>query len=181
VLTKRFEDALVYACRAHATQRRKASDIPYVAHLLGVSGIVLEYGGSEDEAIAALLHDVVEDQGGQPRLDEIRNEFGDFVGDIVAHCTEPQDLPWKERKLAYIGQMEIAPSSAILVAAADKLHNARSFARDYRIFGEKLWRRFSKQNQLWFFREVLRVFESRGEHSALVAELRDAIRALDKL
>lgn len=184
MLTKRFEDALVYANDVHSEQRRKSSRVPYVAHLLQVAGIVLEYGGSEDEAIAALLHDVVEDQGGRPRLEEIRERFGANVATIVEACSEPFDHPlpaWRERKRAYIEKMRNASPSVVLVVGADKLHNATSLLRDHRRMDGKVWRTFSKQGTLWVYRELLKNLERTGHHPALVAELGDVVRALARL
>jgi (p)ppGpp synthase/HD superfamily hydrolase len=183
VLTKRFEDALLYAAQAHAAQQRKASQVPYVAHLLSVAGIVLEYGGTEDEAIAAVLHDVVEDQGGRPRLEALRAQFGTTVADIVESCSEPFDGPeleWRDKKLAYLEKLRAAPPSVVLVAAADKLHNATSLLRDHRRMGAKVWRTF-KQGTLWFYRRLLKALEAAGHHQALVSELRDAIRLLGRI
>ncbi len=141
----RFHDALSYASRLHAAQRRKGGQVPYVAHLLAVTAIVLEHGGNEDEAVAALLHDAVEDQGGAPRLAEIRARFGVVVADIVAGCTDADTTPkppWQERKDRYLAHLPAAGRSVQLVAAADKLHNLRSLIEDYRrsvkLFGSAL-------------------------------------------
>ena len=184
VLTKRFEDAVLYAAEAHANQQRKASRVPYLAHLLSVAAVVLEYGGTEDEAIAGVLHDVVEDQGGRPRLEDIQARFGPAVANIVERCSEPFEgpqLPWREQKTAYLEKMRDAPPSVVLVAAADKLHNATSLLRDHRQIGGKVWRTFSKQGTLWFYRDLLKIFEATGHHPALVGELRDAIRLLGRI
>lgn len=153
-LTERFEAALVYAAHLHAEQRRKRSSVPYVAHLLGVTSLVLEDGGDEDEAIAALLHDAVEDQGGLETLQEIKQRFGSEVAEIVDALTdaysEPK-LPWKGRKQAYISSIRSASPSAIRVSLADKVYNARATLSDIRREGEAGWRRFNggKEGTLW--------------------------------
>ncbi len=139
ILSERFEEALVYAARLHANQTRKGTDIPYIAHLLGVAGIVLEDGGSETEAIAALLHDAVEDQGGLKTLEDIRGIFGDAVAEIVLAVSDSYTHPkpaWRERKQAYIDSIHRASPSAIRVSLADKVYNARSTLEDVRREGE---------------------------------------------
>ncbi len=141
----RFSDALVYAAALHAQQRRKVSGEPYLAHLLAVAAIVMEYGGSEDEAIAALLHDAVEDQGGLPTREEIRRRFGETVAAIVDGCTDTAESPkppWRERKAAFLARLQDAPASVRRVVAADKLHNARSILREHRRLGEAIWGHF---------------------------------------
>jgi hypothetical protein len=143
LLTDRFGEALVYAERAHRAQTRKGTTIPYVAHLLAVASLVLEHGGGEDQAIAALLHDVVEDQGGAAAAAEIRARFGDRVADIVLACTDTEATPkppWRARKEAYVASVAGKSDDAILVTAADKLHNASAILEDYRVLGEALWR-----------------------------------------
>jgi (p)ppGpp synthase/HD superfamily hydrolase len=157
--TDRFYEALGFAAGLHAQQRRKGSDVPYIAHLLAVTAIVLEHGGSEDEAIAALLHDAVEDQGGPPMLAEIRARFGDNVAEIVAGCTDTDQVhkpSWRLRKERYIAHLRHAPFSVRFVSAADKLHNARSVLADYRQHGEALWPRFTgnRDGTLWYYRAV---------------------------
>jgi (p)ppGpp synthase/HD superfamily hydrolase len=144
-LTNRFSAALTFASQLHATQLRKGSGVPYAAHLLSVTGIVLQYGGREDEAIAALLHDAVEDQGGLPVLEKIRSRFGAEVAAIVEGCTDAYTNPkpaWRERKEKYIAHLQAASPSVRLVCAADKLDNIRAILQDYRIVGEEVWSRF---------------------------------------
>jgi len=144
-LSTRFEDALTFATRLHADQTRKGTTIPYISHLLAVTSIVLEQGGNEDEAIAALLHDAIEDQGGASTREEIRRLFGERVVEIVDGCTDAEVVPkppWRTRKEAYIAHLRDAPASVRLVSAADKLHNARAILADYRSVGESLWQRF---------------------------------------
>ncbi len=143
--TDRFAYALDYATRAHEEQMRKGSEIPYVSHLLAVAALVLEDGGDEDEAIAALLHDVVEDQGGEERLAAVEREFGPRVAAIVESCSDTLVMPkppWRERKAAYVAHLEEADPSAVRVSLADKVHNVRTIVIDYRRVGELLWERF---------------------------------------
>jgi (p)ppGpp synthase/HD superfamily hydrolase len=158
--TKAFEDALAYATRLHANQTRKGSDTPYISHLLAVAAIVLEHGGKEKEAIAALLHDAVEDQGGQATLVEIRRRYGKRVAGIVAACSDTDQLPkppWHERKEAYVKRLRSEPYSVRLVVAADKLHNARHLLSSYRVQGEDLWSHFKggREGTLWYYRAVV--------------------------
>ena len=165
----RFADALVYAHQVHDGQLRKGTGIPYVAHVLGVAAIALEYGAAEDEAIGALLHDAAEDGGGEPRLAEIRARFGDEVADIVLGCSDslvqnPEEkLPWRERKEAYLAHLATAGRSICLVSASDKLHNVRAITRDYRAHGDAIWSRFQGRRDatLWYYREVADLLASR--------------------
>ena len=157
---KDFESALKYASRLHAKQTRKGSDAPYVSHLLAVAAIVLEHGGTEKEGIAALLHDAVEDQGGQATLVEIRRRYGKRVAGIVAACSDTDQLPkppWHERKEAYVKRLRSEPYSVRLVVAADKLHNARHLLSSYRVQGEDLWPHFKggREGTLWYYRAVV--------------------------
>ena len=158
-LSPRFDDALSYASRLHAGQPRKGSDIPYIAHLLAVTAIVLDYGGTEDEAIAALLHDAIEDQGGAATRDEVRRHFGEQVVAIVDGCTDAETIPkppWRERKEAYVAHIGDASRSVRLVSAADKLHNVRSILADYRQVRDEVWKRFTgeRDGTLWYYRAV---------------------------
>ncbi len=183
--TRRFSEALVYATTIHARQRRKRSEVPYVAHLLSVAAIVLEHGGDEDEAIAALLHDAVEDQGGAPRLVEIVTRFGDNVGRIVAGCTDTEvdpKPPWRPRKEAYLARLSSADRSIQLVVAADKLHNVRSLAEDYRLCGEELWSRFNggRDGTLWYYRAVVPCLDQLHD-SPLRSQLDRAVQELEHL
>jgi (p)ppGpp synthase/HD superfamily hydrolase len=157
---KDFESALKFASRLHAKQTRKGSDAPYVSHLLAVAAIVLEHGGTEKEAIAALLHDAVEDQGGQATLVEIRRRYGKRVAGIVAACSDTDQLPkppWHERKEAYVKRLRSEPYSVRLVVAADKLHNVRHLLSSYRVQGEDLWSHFKggREGTLWYYRAVV--------------------------
>ena len=194
-LTERFSRAVDYARVLHAPDVRKGTTIPYLAHVIAVSSIVLENGGSEDQAIAALLHDAGEDHGGHARIDDIRKEFGDTVARIVEACSD--DLPavgeakrpWFDRKTEYIERLKHEDEDIVLVSAADKLHNVRAILSDYRRIGEKLWARFNtgRDGTLWYYRGLCEVIDVRLEGSApqLAAELHatldaltDAIRAL---
>jgi (p)ppGpp synthase/HD superfamily hydrolase len=184
-LGERFYDALVYAARLHATQRKKGSDAPYVAHLLGVTAIVLEHGGDEDQAIGALLHDAVEDQGGEARLEEIRGRFGGAVAEIVESCTDSFTTPkppWRERKEQYLAHLPEASGSAQLVSAADKLYNVRSIAEDFRAHGDAVWQRFKggRDGSLWYYREMVgRLDKLQG--TPLLDQLRRAVAELEDL
>jgi GTP pyrophosphokinase len=182
-LTRRFTDALAYATEVHAGQSRKGTSVPYVSHVLAVCSLVLEDGGGEDEAIAALLHDAVEDGGGQPRLEDIRRRFGDRVAEIVWACSDTDETPkppWKERKLRYIAHVRAAGPDARRVSCADKLHNARSILRDYRVLGERLWDRFSAsaEDNLWYYRELVEAFRQ-PDRSPLVVELERVVAELE--
>ena len=175
-LTARFDEALEYAAELHRTQTRKGGDIPYLGHLLSVASLVIEGGGTEDQAIAGLLHDAVEDQGGAPILAEIREKFGDDVASIVKECSDTDEVPkppWKSRKQAYITHLDDASEATILVSLADKVDNARAILRDHRVHGDELWQRFSQndpQEHLWYYESLLEVFKSRNE-TWLVDEL----------
>jgi GTP pyrophosphokinase len=184
-LSGRFRQALVYADELHETQRRKGSGAPYIAHLLGVAAIVLEHGASEDEAIAALLHDAVEDQGGPSTLAAIRLRFGPRVAEIVAGCTDADTVPkppWQERKEAYLAHLAAADEGVCLVCAADKLYNLRTIVADYRAIGEEIWPRFTagKSGTLWYYREVTRVLRQAWP-DALVEELARTVAELEQL
>jgi (p)ppGpp synthase/HD superfamily hydrolase len=187
-VTSRFHDALAYASQLHATQARKGAEIPYVAHLLAVASIVLEAGGSEDEAIAALLHDGPEDQGGEATLAEIRRRFGNVVAEIVAGCSdtlaEPKP-PWEERKRDYIAHLRRADASTLLVSAADKVHNARSTLRDLREFGPSVWERFSatREQTLTNYRQLIAAYADAPagdpRRAGLVRELRELVDGME--
>ncbi len=185
ILSARFTEALAYATELHAHQTRKGSGIPYIAHLLGVASLALEYGANEDEAIAALLHDAIEDQGGDATRAEIRRRFGDRITAIVDGCTDSDvspKPPWQERKQAYIAHIPGASASVRLVSAADKLYNARSIVRDYRRIGEAIWSRFhgGKSGTLWYYRSILEAFRQ-VEATPLVEELDLVIQELEQL
>ncbi|MFY9680657.1 MAG: HD domain-containing protein [Candidatus Sulfotelmatobacter sp.] len=182
-LGPRFLRAFNFAAEKHAGQTRKASRTPYIAHLMGVASLVLEFGGDEDMAIAALLHDVVEDCGGAPMLKEIRRKFGSRVAKIVDGCTDSDTdpkPPWRERKETYIRHLKSADAETRLVSAADKLNNVRSILSDYREVEESIWDRFSggREGTLWYYRALLEEF-LRGQPSRLARELELAVRELE--
>ena len=184
-ISDRFEEALILAVRLHADQTRKGTDIPYVAHLLAVASIVLEHGASEDEAIAALLHDAAEDQGGRATLEKVRDGFGDSVAEIVAGCTDSWTIPrppWRKRKETYIAHLRGASASVRLVSAADKLHNARTILADYRVLGESLWSRFNgrREGTLWYYRSLIEVLRDTGPAS-IVEELDRVASEIERL
>jgi (p)ppGpp synthase/HD superfamily hydrolase len=165
-LSRQFEKALVYATRAHGDQTRKKTGIPYIAHILGVTAIAMEYGANETEAIAALLHDAVEDCGGAKRLRDIERKFGNEVARIVEGCTDTDQTPkppWLERKKAYLAHVRHAPMPTKLVSASDKLHNVRAILMNYRKEGERLWSRFNagKQGALWYYRALVNAFSGK--------------------
>ncbi|HYH04185.1 MAG TPA: HD domain-containing protein [Bacillota bacterium] len=185
-LSSLFNEAFQYAARIHAEQPRKGSGIPYISHLMAVSALVIEHGGNENEAIAALLHDAVEDQGGVARLDEIRTQFGAEVAEIVAGCTDAWTEPkpaWQKRKEEYIQHLEKVTPSVLLVSAADKLHNARAILSDYREVGERLWERFTggKNGTMWYYRAMLAAYRKVGANRRLVEELERVVRELELL
>lgn len=183
-LTARFEEALIFAAHLHAAQRKKGTEIPYLAHLLAVASLVITHGGDEDEAIAGLLHDAVEDQGGKPTLDQIRTRFGARVASIVEGCTdtdvEPKP-PWRARKERYLVHLQSASPSVKLVAAADKLDNVRAIVSDCRTHGASIWTRFNadRDDQLWFYRACMTALND-GPVS-IVRELDAAVAQLEKL
>jgi GTP pyrophosphokinase len=184
-LTNRFEDALVYAVRLHAEQLRKGTLVPYASHLLGVASIALEFGADEDEAIAALLHDAVEDQGGAPTLAKIRARFGDKVADVVQGCSDSEVVPkppWRARKEAYLRHIGAASASCRLVSAADKLHNARAINSDCRRLGPEIWKRFNapREDLLWYYRSLVEAFRKAGG-GALAEELAVAVAEMERL
>ncbi|KAF0247345.1 MAG: guanosine polyphosphate synthetase/pyrophosphohydrolase [bacterium] len=184
-LTERFEEALIYATRLHAKQIRKGTGVPYIAHLLSVAALVLEQGGDEDQAIAALLHDAIEDQGGLPIQEEILKRFGQQVTDIVVGCTDSDTVPkppWRERKERYIAHIRTAPIETRRVSMADKLHNARSVLIDFRQVGHEVWGRFrgGKEGTLWYYRAMVEAFRQAG-NSTIVDELDRVVSELERL
>ncbi len=185
ILGRRFHQALVFAASKHARQTRKKTGIPYIAHLMSVSALVLEAGGDEGLAIAALLHDVVEDCGGKPMLKEVRRRFGRRVARVVAGCTDADTYPkppWRERKIEYLKHLKTADADVRLVSAADKLHNARSILLDYRKLGEPVWERFAgkREGTLWYYRAVARELCRRNPNRVAI-ELAMVVEELGKL
>jgi len=184
----RFVGAVALASQLHAGQRRQGTDIPYIAHLLVVTGLVIEDGGGEDEAIAALLHDAIEDAGGVATRDAIAERFGARVAAIVEACSDTLDPgahePWLERKRRYLEHLpQITDEGVLRVALADKVHNARSIVRDYRREGHALWEHFGRRtarDQLWYFGCLLEFFERRCP-GPLTEDLRHSVGELARL
>jgi (p)ppGpp synthase/HD superfamily hydrolase len=184
LLTGRYDDALVFASKLHREQFRKASKIPYISHLLSVSALVIESGGSEDQAIAGLLHDAAEDQGGRKTLEAIRDRFGDSVATIVSDCTDSWTQPkppWRERKEAYIARLPLKPEESLLVSLADKAHNSRTILADYREVGDKVWDRFrgGKTGTLWYYQSLSEFF-SKNYRIRLSKEFARSVTAFSK-
>jgi (p)ppGpp synthase/HD superfamily hydrolase len=184
-LSHQFEKGLTYATRIHGGQLRKKTRIPYIAHIIGVAAIAMEYGANETEAIAALLHDAVEDCGGAKRLRDIERKFGKKVARIVDGCTDTDRTPkppWLERKKAYVAHVRHAPMPTKLVSASDKLHNVRAILTDYRKEGERLWSRFNggKQGALWYYRALVNAFTGK-RIEPLVQELNRTLTQLELL
>jgi (p)ppGpp synthase/HD superfamily hydrolase len=181
-LTSRFNEAMTYASKLHSSQKRKSTDVPYLSHLLGVTALTLQFGGDEDQAIAALLHDAVEDQGGLKTLDEIEKKYGRRVARIVDGCSDSYNFPkkpWLERKKEYIKKLETEPPETRLVSLADKVDNARAIILNLREEGRSTWNKFKggREGSLWYYREVSAVFSRLGndplthEFARLVAEM----------
>src|SRR5664280_77375 len=188
--SQRFLEALEVAAVMFAATRRKKTRIPYVAHLLGVCAIVLEHGGTEDEAIAALLHDTLEDITPTKRARRTVRAFGDDVNGIVLGCTqqspdrEGKKAPWRERREAYVAALGHEPRSVLLVSAADKLNNARAIVADLRVIGEKVWKRFNapKEDVLWYYGALVDAFRANPAHpAALVDELERVVAEMCRL
>ncbi len=184
-LSPKFEEALIYSTRVHGGQLRKKTKIPYIGHLLGVTAIAMEYGANETEAIAALLHDAVEDCGGAVRQREIEEKFGQEVGEIVAGCTDTDQTPkppWRERKENYIAHLKSASASTRLVSASDKLHNAQAILHNLREEGDEVWERFKggKEGALWYYRTLVTAFRAHGS-SALIDELDRVVTEIERL
>jgi (p)ppGpp synthase/HD superfamily hydrolase len=181
-LSGTFDDAFKYAHLIHADQTRKGTHAPYIGHLMGVTSIVLDDGGSEEEAIGALLHDAAEDHGGRARLADIRARFGDAVAQIVEDCTDSWDepkRPWAERKLAYVDHARHLPRPSLRVSAADKVHNTYAILRDLRTFGERVWDRFSAapDDVMAYYEGLVRAYRESGG-GPLVDELDRIVRGI---
>ena len=184
-LSEKFEGALIYATRAHANQMRKKTGIPFVAHILGVTAIALEYGANETEAIGALLHDTVEDCGGAERLRDIREKFGGDAAVIVDGCTDTYETPkppWLERKRVYIDHLKNSGGSTRLVSASDKLHNTRAILAELRRHGLEVFERFGgkKVGTVWYYRALVTAFQQHGDHPDLIDELDRVVSEIEK-
>jgi (p)ppGpp synthase/HD superfamily hydrolase len=182
--TGRLDQAFAYAHEVHADHTRKGNGAPYLGHLLGVASIVIDDGGSEDEAIAALLHDAPEDRGGRERLDDIRGRFGEVVAKIVADCTDSWTVPkapWAERKKQYVEHARHLDASSLRVSAADKVHNGYAILRDLRNVGDKVWERFnaSADDILAYYQSLVRAYRDAGG-GRLVDELERIVRAIER-
>ncbi len=187
-ITEQFEKALAFAVHLHRHQFRKGGELPYIGHLLGVCGIALENGADEDEAIAALLHDSIEDQaesfGGADKLREhIRAVSGEKALAIVEGCTDAESIPkppWRERKEKYVAHLAGASASVLLVSASDKLYNARAILQDLREIGDAVWSRFTggKEGTLWYYRALSDAFQAHGS-TPLRRELERTVHDLE--
>jgi (p)ppGpp synthase/HD superfamily hydrolase len=183
-LGPRLQRGFQYAAEKHAGQTRKKTAVPYLSHLMAVASLVLEAGGDEDMAIAALLHDVVEDCGGMARLREVRKQFGPRVGKIVEGCTDSFAEPkaeWMDRKKNYLREVKHADAETRLVSAADKLHNVRTILADYRRDGDSVWKRFSgkKEGTLWYYRALSDEYQRRNPNR-ITRELKIAVGELER-
>jgi len=183
-LTSRFDEAFAYAHAVHATHARKVTGTPYIGHLMGVSSIVVDDGGTEDEAIAGLLHDAAEDFGGRERLDDIRARFGDTVAAIVEDCTDSwttPKAPWAERKAAYVEHARSLEGPSLRVSSADKVHNAYAILRGLRMMGEKVWERFNAgpDDVLAYYQSLVRAYRQAGG-GPLVDELERIVRGIER-
>ena len=183
-LGPRLQRAFRYAAAKHYGQTRKQSAVPYLSHLMAVASLVLEAGGDEDMAMAALLHDVVEDCGGMPRLREIRKQFGARVAKIVEGCTDSFGEPkpeWVERKKDYLREVQHAGVETRLVSASDKLHNVRTILADYRQHGEAIWSRFTgkREGTLWYYRALSDEYGRRSPNR-ITRELEIAVAQLER-
>lgn len=193
MLSARFTQAVDYAREAHASQTRKGTSISYIAHLLGVASLVLDYGGDEDQTIAALLHDTIEDQGTHHEA-LIRRQFGEHAAGIVLACTdgtqegkataqtpEAKRADWTQRKQRYLAHLVEAPDDALLASGCDKLHNARAIVSDLRnpAVGTAVFERFTgkRDGTLWYYREIARVFADRNAPMAVA--LADTVATME--
>jgi (p)ppGpp synthase/HD superfamily hydrolase len=184
----RFHQALDYAVELHQDQTRKGSSTPYVAHLMSTAALVLQFGGSEDQAIAALLHDAAEDQGGEATLAAIEQRFGGAVASIVGACSDTFERPkppWRERKERYIKTIPVKDPAALLVSACDKLDNARAIAIDLRTDGVETLARFKgRMETVWYYRAVTDALTARRDVGGLSVALRElelVVRELEAL
>jgi (p)ppGpp synthase/HD superfamily hydrolase len=184
-LDSRFEEALIFATRLHQGQTRKGKDLPYISHLLAVTALVFQVGGDEDEVIAALLHDAVEDQGGLDTLAEIRRRFGERVAMIVEGCSDSLVIPkppWLERKTNYLAHLATAPPEVRRVSLADKLHNARTILADLEEYGEETWTRFNggRQGSLWYYQSLVEIFQE-SESGQMLREFSRVVAKIHRL
>jgi (p)ppGpp synthase/HD superfamily hydrolase len=193
MITKRFTRAVEYALAAHLGDVRKGTTIPYISHLVQVAGLVLEFGGTEEEAIGGLLHDTAEDAGGEAALADIREAFGPNVERIVRENSDSitdskaDKAPWRERKERYIAAISHKSESALLVSVCDKIHNVRSLITDTQNLGPSHWNRFnaSREDSLWYYQSLVKAFQKRVPDfprlTPAVRELENAVRTLTDL
>ena len=188
-ITPKLYNALTLAFKLHGHDARKKSDVPYIAHLLAVCALVQLDGGSEDEAIAALLHDLLEDKPEEINREEIRQSFGDHVLKIIEVSTDtPKDYaggqkpPWKKRKKAYIEHICETDPALLRVTIADKIDNARAILADHQRLGDQVWERFNagKKDQLWYYSSCVEAFDLSGYSGPLLEELRSLVGKLKK-
>ena len=180
----RFEEALLFAAQLHRDQTRKASGIPYITHLLAVAALVGEAGGGEDEVIAALLHDALEDRPDAIDFAELSRRFGQTVAETVRGCSDTEvqpKPPWRERKEQHLAHLAAATPATLLVVCADKLHNVQTINADLRELGDALWERFrgGKEGTLWYYRAAAELLRARGVPSRLTSELQRQVALLD--
>jgi (p)ppGpp synthase/HD superfamily hydrolase len=185
LLTERFEKAFSFAYWLHQKQVRKGTTVPYISHLLGVTALVLESGGSEDEAIAALLHDAVEDQGGLSTLELIQEKFGENVAKLVAACSDTLaslKSSWKERKKAFLDCLEEATPQVMRIVIADKLHNSRCTLTDLQDYGPEIWERFNAtpEERLWFYKSIIELAK-RKFPSSQVQQLASVVEKIERI
>lgn len=183
-LSSRFDEALIFANRTHAQQKRKHSGAPYLAHVLGVTALVLEDGGSEDEAIGALLHDAAEDQGGEQMLATIREKFGAKIEQIVRECSDTlasPKPPWRKRKEQHLEVLRTALPETIRIMQADKVYNARNLQRSLIEHGPQAWQKFKggREGTLWYFRQMHTLL-SQTRSGYLMMELGRLIEILER-
>jgi (p)ppGpp synthase/HD superfamily hydrolase len=186
MVTEKIAKALVLAVEAHDGQKRKGTDIPYIAHPMGVASIALDHGADEEQAMAALLHDAVED-GGSHYAQRIREQFGDRVADIVDGCTDGvadangKKEAWKPRKERYISHLQNATDDVLLVSGSDKLHNARAIVEDLLQIGPAVFDRFtaSKEQTIWYYESLAGVFMRR--QTPMAQALSDTVERMKQL
>lgn len=184
--TGRLSEAFAFAMVLHGEQRRKGTETPYITHLMSVAALVGEYGGDEDLAIAALLHDAVEDQGGAPVLKQIRTRFGDRVARVVADCSDTDEVPkppWRKRKEEFIEHLGSAQADSALVSAADKLHNVRTIIEAQHQMGDAVFDRFNgdKDGTLWYYRTIVETLKRMSEYVPIVRALERAVAEMERL
>jgi len=183
--SERLDEAFAFAHNLHRNQRRKGSRVPYVTHLMAVGALVGEHGGDEDQVIAALLHDAMEDQGGRDTLEQVRVRFGDRVAELVTGASDAEDdpkPPWQQRKESFLQRLAAAAPELKLLVAADILHNARATVSDLRQWGPAVWNRFrgGRDGTLWYYTQALEALSHEWEHPIL-PELAQAVKELRQL